>query len=220
MAVAIFFNSFLPIALSKISADTLIESVDIELTTNVTKNPLLGNSGNVELTLTNTSSVRIYHVGFNLDLPEEVTFNSSLPIINNSEANIFNPTQSNSNEVKWENITDLLPNESVKIHFALNFEGEPTYYINDHVIFIASANASYSPIFVGQMVEEKTFRTVIRGAEVSTNTDDYIKEALVGEELTREIEIKNNPEKGTIEGEGVTITETLEDGIKYEWESE
>ncbi len=216
----------LPIT-NSVKAQELEDSIDIELITNVTKEPLLGDSGNIELELKNTSSERIYNVGFNLELPEGVTFSNSLPIVNNSDANIFNPTSSNSSSIKWENIADLLPNESVKVHFALNFEGlsagrheEPTYYVNDQIIFNASGNASYSPIFVGQVVEEKTFRATIRGVQVNTNTENYTKEVLVGEELKRKLEIKNNPDVETTEGEEVTITETLEDGLEYEWESE
>lgn len=140
--------------------------------------PLHASTGSVELKLKNTSNQRIYNASITVNLPIGVAFTDSLPVYLQPDAPIIRPTLVTAQKVTWENIADLLPSETVTVHAQFAFASEPTLYINDELILKAKGSAAFDPISSDQIIEEAEVSLIVLGAVVSTNTDDYKREAL------------------------------------------
>ncbi|MCA9386834.1 peptidoglycan DD-metalloendopeptidase family protein [Candidatus Dojkabacteria bacterium] len=210
-----FTSSFGPLIQTVSAADNLIESDLIDLSSEFIEEPLLGATGTILIKVKNTTDIRIYNLEIDLNLPNGVSFDAA---IEPKENELVKPTKKTNELVSWENIADLLPNEEFVVSARLKFAGESQFSIDDNVEFNISAKASHSPIFVEDIFEDILVNTKIAGLRIET---DVKRSVLVGEDsVDRNIIIKNNTEIDSSSEDDVIVTEILDDGIEFEWNSE
>ncbi|MCA9380644.1 peptidoglycan DD-metalloendopeptidase family protein [Candidatus Dojkabacteria bacterium] len=199
-----------------VNASIILENSDlIDLTAEFIEPPLLGSTGIIELKVKNTTDTPVYNLGIDLNLVDGVRFDAA---VEPEENELVKPTKKTNDLVAWENITDLQPDEEFIVSARLKFEGEPTFAIGDNVDFKINAKASHSPIFTSDIFKEIEETTEIKAYSVDTNISNNI---LVGEDsVDRNISIKNNPEVNSSVDDKVTVSETLEDGVEFEWNRE